>query len=110
MAYFDSAKNRVLWLDELAKLKQMKNIYERTGVDPFTEKASRTAETAFAGRTPVSFAELEREEEMAFDRQRTIRNRDLELRKERLARRRLEQEDPELKDPVLGDRKRGPAR
>ncbi len=111
MAYFDSAKNRVLWLDELAELKQMKDSYEKTGVDPFTARASQNTENAVAGRTPVAFASLEREEEMDLERQRTRRERDLAARKERTARRLREKEEPELiKDPSLGDRKRGRAR
>ena len=123
MSYFDSAKNRVLWLDELTKLKQMKDSYEKTGIDPFKERAAPAAETATAGRTPVRFSTLEREEEKEMEQARLMRDRDFAKRKERNARRLREKEEKEkllererekekdrIQDPLLGDKKRSRGR
>lgn len=63
MSYFDSAKNRTLWLKELSYLREEKERRAREGYSPDATVSEKRMDNP--NRVPMTFAQLVREEERA---------------------------------------------
>ena len=83
MAYFDSAKNRALWQEELSRLTREREKRERGEVPGLRGKVSKTAGNPLVQR--ITFAELLREEERALGKEKAKRTGTLRKDPGRLA-------------------------
>ena len=81
MAYFDSAKNRVLWQRELSELRQERARREQQGFRPDSQAVSeQTAERKRVRQ--ITFRELEQEEIEAISKKQPSRSRTKKTEKE----------------------------
>lgn len=61
MAYFDSAKNRVLWQRALTELRAERERREKQGYVPDRDRPGKAQEKHSSGRVPITFSQLEQE-------------------------------------------------
>ena len=66
MGYFDSAKNRVLWTQELSRLRTDRDKFLNEGIDPYSDRPDHAVSgTENMDRVRISYMQLEQEEAMA---------------------------------------------
>lgn len=100
MAYFDSAKNRALWLKELSSLREEKERREREGYSP--DEAVRENKKENPHRVRMTYTQLEREEERSRGEEylRSMEEKRARWKQERQAQYQREQE--EKKERTVG--------
>lgn len=82
MAYFDSAKNRVLWQRELSELRKERARREARGFAP-GEQEPAAGKTDGRKRQRIDFRQLERDETEAAGRRESLRGRTRKLETEK---------------------------
>lgn len=109
MGYFDSAKNRVLWTQELAGLRAKREKFLTEGIDPYSDRPEREPSGLESGdRVRISYAQLEQEEAMAVRTQKERSGTQHEMKREAEPVRSRAAEGLTPKKPEV-PRQRGPA-